>query len=287
MNAAQNNFSYISVLITNDYVDGILVLYHSLKSTKPNYPFLLLISDTISTASRDLLTKHGIEYKPLRSTIANPTNIESSNRWKYTYSKLDIFGQTEFKKIVYLDADMLILRNIDELFEKPHMSAVNAGGMIPELSHWDHLNSGLMVIEPSSDLYSDMIEKVGKIEKVERGGDQDFLQAYYPEWVKQKELHLDHQYNIFNCHLDEYRKLGYVIKGKGKPVKVIHYIGGVKPWEFNMKKYTGSVPQIKRCLKKIIRFFAPVTFEDELLLDSVIIWIETYKKHKIASKYCS
>lgn len=267
------------MLSTDSYLDGIMVLYHSLMRTGTDYPFLLLISDSVSEESRKVLSNCGIEYKLMQCTIENPTAIAKDDHWAFTYSKLDIFSQTQYDKIVFLDADMLIVKNIDELFDKPHMSAVNAGGMLPEYRHWTGLNSGLMVIEPSCELYRDMLGKVGKIENVEKGGDQDFLQAYYPDWDGCQELHLDHGYNMFHCHLDRYRQFGYAIKGGRRPVKVIHYIGSEKPWNLDKKNFIGILPYAKRKLKKLISFCSKKPFKDELLLDSLGIWHHLFEEN--------
>jgi len=284
--AVEQRRAYVSVLSTDSYLNGVLVLHHSLMSTGTFYPFLLLISDAVSAASRQILSSHGINFKLMQRTIENPTATSKDDHWAFTYSKLDIFNQTQFDKIVFLDADMLIVENIDELFEKQHMSAVNAGGMLAEYAHWTGLNSGLMVIEPSRELYRDMIGKVGKIEQVERGGDQDFLQAYYPDWVDRPELHLDHGYNMFHCHLDRYRHLGYAVRGGAKPVKVIHYIGGEKPWNMDAAKFVGIVPSLKKEVKKIISICSSGRFHDEQLIDSVGLWHRMFSKASLSRTGC-
>jgi len=39
------------------------------------------------------------------------------------YTKLSIWTLTEYSKIVYVDSDMIALQNVDELFERPSLSA--------------------------------------------------------------------------------------------------------------------------------------------------------------------
>lgn len=245
-------YSYISIISTDSYLDGLLVLNSSLMKTNPSFPFLALLTQNISQKTINTLREHSIPYKILTKDIYNPTNINRDHRWFLTYCKLHIFNQTEFTKIVFLDADMLILKNIDELFDKPHMSATNAGSMLPRKSSWTHINSGLMVIEPSSKLYLDMISKVGKIEILESGGtndrphagsDQDFLNAYYPDWPNKKELHLDHKYNILHYYSDEYHKLfGYSFSGTDHPeyASITDIIGVAMN---NTREHTFSSPQ--------------------------------------------
>ncbi|MFA6295134.1 MAG: glycosyltransferase [Candidatus Paceibacterota bacterium] len=237
----KENYSFVSIITTDDYLPGLLVLYRSLIATNTRYSFLVLLTEDISTDTISILERQHIPYKIVKTKINNPTDIDHGHRWFPTYSKLNVFDQTQYNKIVYLDADMLILRNIDELFKYSHMSATNAGSMLPKKQDRRHLNlnSGLIVIQPSQLLFNDMISKIGKIEGLESGGgdrpihgsDQDFINAYFPEWPDRKELHLDHKYNIFHYHLDEYNKLfGYTIEDGPKPISIVHYASYLKPW---------------------------------------------------------
>lgn len=243
-----SRYTFLSVLTSDDYLPGLLVLAYSLQKTGTAYPLLVLLTPTISLETLSTLDSYGITYKKLDYDFNNPTNVSKEHRWFSTYSKIFAFGQTDYKKVVYLDVDMLVLRNIDELFTYRHLSATNAGGALPRKKHWSHMNSGLMVIEPSQELFEDMVTKIGKIETVEAGGtmlkpqygsDQDFINAYFPDWPNQKELHLDHKYNIFHYHLDEYNQLfGYTIEDSDKPISIIHYASYSKPWDINDKEVT-------------------------------------------------
>ncbi len=241
MNIEQNK-AFISILATDYYLPGLLVLDSSLKSVCSRYPLHVLLTPTISKGTIDILNMNSISHSTITQKINNPTDLPVDHRWFSTYSKLAIFDQVNYKKIVYLDADMLVLLNVDDLFMCPHMSATNAGGMLPQKTHRRHknLNSGLIVIEPSHTLFTDMMSKIGKIEELKthvdnsmpiHGSDQDFINAYYPEWPDQTDLRLDHKYNMFHYHLDEYNKLfGYTIEDGPKPISIIHYASYLKPW---------------------------------------------------------
>ena len=56
-----------------------------------------------------------------------------------TFTKLALWSQTQFRRIVYLDADMMVLKNLDGLFDidlpKSSVAAV------PELGFPDTFNS--------------------------------------------------------------------------------------------------------------------------------------------------
>lgn len=74
--------------------------------------------------------------------------------WRFRYSKLLMWNMVQYRKIVYLDSDLLVLDSIDSLFEKPQLSAV------PDTVPPDKFNSGLMVVEPNRATFRDMIKKV-------------------------------------------------------------------------------------------------------------------------------
>jgi hypothetical protein len=44
----KNKYSFISILSTDDYLAGLIVLFSSLKKTKSKYPFIVLLTSNIS-----------------------------------------------------------------------------------------------------------------------------------------------------------------------------------------------------------------------------------------------
>jgi len=271
--AKNNKYSYVSVLTTDDYLPGLIVLNDSLLKTKPVYGFLVLVSPNVSKQTLEKLKRLKIEYKVLEKDIHNPTDVNQDHRWFPTYSKLCIFDQTQFDKIVYLDVDMLVLKNIDELFDCPHMSGTNSPSMLSKKYHWTHLNTGIFVVEPSSELFEDMLTKIGKIENLESkgtlerplcGSDQDFINAYYPDWFSNEKLHLDHTYNIFHYYLDEYNKeCGYGFDEKELEIKNIHYASYIKPWTISKD----SLENLRNDPNK------------ELEYKAINMWLDIYKKY--------
>ncbi len=269
---ASERFSFVSIITSNNFLEGVLVLHHSLKKTNSKHPFLLLITPNISDEVLKVLSKHGIQYTTIQN-IENPTQIDEKHRWFPTYAKLNIFGLTQFDKLVYVDADMVIVRNIDELFERPHMSAVNNRVILPERDRYNSLNSGLLIVEPSLELFQDMLSQVGTIEKTQTGGDQDFLQAYYPNWPNQKNLHLDHGYNMFYYELDSYSQLfGYSFNSDRYVLRVIHYAGDKKPWHMYKERYG-----VKLLVKSLLRKLTPIKISHELQDQSVKLWFRYYR----------
>ena len=220
---------YATLLSSDSFLEGVLMLNWSLKKTKAKYPLFVLCSDTVSTHILELLKRHNLMYQVLDSHISiDETYINTDGghkHWNYTFDKLYMWSLTQFDKIVYLDSDMQVIRNIDFLFQKPHMSAVRA-------DEWnepglDKLNSGLMVIEPNMKEFvglKDMVES--QVVKLKNMGDQDIIRAYYADWGKHPELTLAPGLNVLYSEITH----GIIKEKNVSPVFVIHYIGQRKPW---------------------------------------------------------
>ena len=84
--------------------------------------------------------------------ISSPHLISRSPSSRY--SKLLMWKMVHYTKLVYLDSDLLILRSIDDLFERPQLAAC------PDTLPPDKFNSGLMVVEPNKAMFQDMLGKV-------------------------------------------------------------------------------------------------------------------------------
>jgi len=76
-------------------------------------------------------------------------NAPLAATWKNCWTKFKIFDLIEYDKIVFLDADIMVLKNLDHLFELPHMTAALDGEYFNLWEGWPHFNSGCLVIEPN------------------------------------------------------------------------------------------------------------------------------------------
>lgn len=188
------------------------------------------------------------------ATSCSKTNQDSLNKshWNYTFDKLFVWGLTQFEKIVFLDCDLLIIRNIDHLFQNETFSAVLADSSYPGNGYWRE-NSGVMVLVPDKEIEKKMLQSIAVVaEDFQRHnkavGDQDVIQYVLPRLDNFKVKHLDEGYNIFAEHLAYYRKhLGYSLKpGLERSISVVHFVGKCKPWmKKSLKEY---VRLAKMCL---------------------------------------
>ena len=249
--------AYVTLLSNRAYLKGVLVLYRSLKAVQAQYPLYCVLSVSVEDNVQKELEQEGICCIRLAHAAVdgniNPEGLGFSH-WNFTFDKLLIWGLTQFEKIVFLDSDMLIVRNIDELFECEPFSAVCADSSYPGNEGWaGGLNSGLMVIEPNIETEKQLLQCVKPVveesqEQKRLVGDQDVVKYFISDFGQRVSLHLDEGYNIFADHLTYYiRHLGYSLSNKtGKPIYVVHFIGKAKPW---MKKTLRQyVWLLKMCL---------------------------------------
>lgn len=108
-----------TTLITNtSYLPGLLLLDHSLKSVNSAYPLIALYTDTFPAAGHAALDARGIPKKHITYLTPSVTKDYSNDpRFYDCWSKLAPFSLTEFERVVQLDSDMFVLRNMDELME--------------------------------------------------------------------------------------------------------------------------------------------------------------------------
>lgn len=234
--------AYITLLSSETYLEGVLVLNRALKAVEAMFPLYCVLSESINVSVQKELEMEGVPCIRLTRSSVDAVNQDGDffSHWSYTFDKLQIWGLTQFEKIVFLDSDMLILRNIDELFNSKPFSAVPAGYSFFLREDWFNLNSGLMVVEPNVMVQQSLLDLAPIVikdfrDKGETVGDQDVIKRYCVGWNKQTELHLDEGYNLFADYLTYYiKEWGYSWSGEnGKPISVVHFIGKKKPW---MKK---------------------------------------------------
>ncbi|KAL4923780.1 nucleotide-diphospho-sugar transferase [Aspergillus undulatus] len=106
--------------------------------------------------------------------------------WNKSISKLLAFAETEFKRVIHLDSDILVLKNMDELFFLPSapVAMPRAYWLLPEQKA---LSSLLLVIEPSYRRFKTLLDAaLGKSETSDDDNksprikyDMDILNEYY------------------------------------------------------------------------------------------------------------
>jgi len=227
-------------LVTNDtYALGALVLAHSLRQTNTRAQLVVLTTPGVTDHMIKTLSSNFDVVQNIDLINSNDTEIlEAMKRPELgvTLSKIHCWKLTQYKKCVFLDADILVLQNIDELFEKEELSAV------PDIGWPDLFNSGVFVYQPSEETFRGLL-KLAKESGSFDGGDQGLLNTYFSDWrTKDVSRILSFIYNMSSVavysYIPAYRQFG-------KNVKVVHFLGALKPWFYGYSTSTGQVSQPK------------------------------------------
>ncbi|KAL4905857.1 hypothetical protein BDW74DRAFT_177556 [Aspergillus multicolor] len=108
-----------TTLITNTaYLPGLLTLEFSRRRTNSAYPLVALYTDTLPESGHAALDARGISKEHVPYLLPSiHKNYSSDTRFYDCWSKLTPFSLVEFERVVQLDCDMLVVRNMDELME--------------------------------------------------------------------------------------------------------------------------------------------------------------------------
>lgn len=119
---SQKREAYVTVLHSSEsYVCGAITLAQSLIQTRTRRDLILLLDTSISEPSRVALRRSGWTLRSIER-IRNP-RAEKNSYNEYNYSKFRLWQLTDYDKVIFIDADIIVLRNMDILFHFPQMSA--------------------------------------------------------------------------------------------------------------------------------------------------------------------
>jgi alpha-N-acetylglucosamine transferase len=134
------------------------------------------------------------------------------------FAKLRLWEMAEYERIVFIDADAIVVRNIDRLFGYPEFSA--APNVYESLADFHRLNSGVFVAAPSQATFDAMMARLDAPDAYWPRTDQTFLQAFFPDW---------HGLPVFD-NLLQYVWFNMPELWDWASVRVIHF-QYEKPWE--------------------------------------------------------
>ncbi|KAL3617653.1 UDP-glucuronate:xylan alpha-glucuronosyltransferase 1 [Castilleja foliolosa] len=200
------------------YVCGAIAAAQSIRMSGSTRDLIILVDDSISNHDRTGLESAGWQVRTIQR-IRNPKAEKGSyNEWNY--SKFRLWQLTDYDKIIFIDSDLLILKNIDFLFRMPEISATGNDGPL--------FNSGVMVIEPSNCTFHLLMDHVNEIESY-NGGDQGYLNEIFTWWHRIPK-HINFLKHFWVGDDEIVRRKKTDLFGADPPVLyVIHYLGS-KPW---------------------------------------------------------
>ena len=196
-----------ATLVTNEeYGRGALALVRSLRWTGTTAPLVVLA--TAEAEHLDELEREGCRIVPVsqprvsdafrkrhsREALHRAAPFNKGNKPAFhdpvdNFCKLELWKLTDYEKIVFLDADSLVVKPIDMLFGFPEFSG--APNVYETLADFHRLNSGVFVAEPSLATYESLVERLDRAGRL--------LAAHRPDVpgddvsrLAQAPLHLQH-----------------------------------------------------------------------------------------------
>lgn len=219
--------SFVTLATNTNYVLGALTLAHSLRSVNTTRTLTVLVTQEVCQPLLEQL-KTVFDRVELVDALnsGDQVNLELLKRPELgvTFTKLHCWRLVEFKKCVFLDADCLVLKNVDELFDREEFSAVTDIG-------WpDCFNSGVFVFRPSLHTYASLLNFAVQIGSFD-GGDQGLLNSYFSDWSSaDASKRLSFVYNMTTNVSYSYAPAFQNFRDK---VKIVHFIGAQKPWYYS------------------------------------------------------
>jgi len=217
--------SYVTLLCNGEgYAVGVEVLGKSLEASGSKVPRLVLVTNDVGAGARGRLEKLGWRIQEIAPMEGLAVDKLLFPRFANVIAKLRVWECVEFDRVVFLDADTLVLQNIDSLFERTGFAAA------PDFFMPDRFNSGVMVLEPSRETFAKMVAALPGPASYD-GGDQGFLNTFFADWYA---MPVEHRLpvgmnmpNFIYQFLRGHPVLKSTLEGEAK---VLHYLVQ-KPWQ--------------------------------------------------------
>ena len=206
----------------------------SQRSKTSHHPFVVFVGDFVSSQQRALLWGAGALVRELAPLPWNPVDTGVLDRWRDLFAKLNMWNETEFSRILFLDADAFPVAPIDDMFElKKEWHCIEtkmqlddflpdgepvcepyifAGVPADPYSIFDaNINVGSMVFTPNSKQHQRLLQNYLKFDKYDvKMAEQAFLNwqfginSAYPPGM------LEREYGAFFPNEEEQKKLKVV-----------------------------------------------------------------------------
>lgn len=137
-----------------------------------------LVEIDLLPTSDDFNTRHA------RKTLHGAAPFTKGTKPSF-HTPLDNFGklrlwQLDYDRVVFLDADTLMLRSCDRLFDYPEFCA--APNVYESVADFHRMNSGVFTARPDPATFDAMLARLDQPGLFWRRTDQTFLQDFFPDW---------------------------------------------------------------------------------------------------------
>ncbi|KAL5488296.1 hypothetical protein ACEPAI_6404 [Sanghuangporus weigelae] len=182
----QDERAVVSTLYSESFTSAVLTLGRSLRNAKiAARRILLYLPERLSSQTLCQLSEIGWELRPIER-IPPPNGGKGVHlRFRDQYSKLRVWSLDSIgiKSVIYLDGDMLVRQNFDELWSLPFEFAAVPDVYGDSRGFALSFNAGMMLLRTSSNIFSDMLNKIDTAEYRRLDAEQGFLNSYFASQV--------------------------------------------------------------------------------------------------------
>ncbi|WP_298961926.1 glycosyltransferase [uncultured Roseibium sp.] len=191
--------AYVTLVTNQDYILGAGALLRSLRRTGTEADLVVLHTPGVDEADlaelenfkprlgrcERLATSAAFNERHERGRLHKAAPFSKGGKPQFhtpldNFVKLRLWQLRDYEKIVFIDADALVLKNCDKLFEYPEFCA--APNVYESLADFHRLNSGVFTATPSAATFSAMAAALDRPDVFWRRTDQTFLESYFPDW---------------------------------------------------------------------------------------------------------
>ena len=178
-------FAYVTLVNNARYVELCAVLAASLRASGADNPLLVLaLPEALrpDTGVDALRRMEGVIVIPIRPLPITPNIKLDQPHWLFAFAKLRIWQLTEYSRLVYIDGDSLVLRNLDYLFtllplRSDKVAAARDVHACNQTRAVLHMMSSLMVLRPSQAVFDGLLAMMPRSRW--NNGDQQLIRAYF------------------------------------------------------------------------------------------------------------
>jgi alpha-N-acetylglucosamine transferase len=191
--------AYVTLVTNADYATGAAALIRSVRATGTAADVVVLHTGGVGAAdvarlaalgarmvATDLLpTSAAFNLAHARDRLHAAAPFTKGGKPPFhtpldNFAKLRLWQLTEYDRVVFLDADTLMVRNCDKLFGYPEFCA--APNVYESLADFHRMNAGVFVARPSDATFAAMLAALDRPGVFWRRTDQTFLESYFPDW---------------------------------------------------------------------------------------------------------
>lgn len=247
---ALSDRAYVTLVTNADYATGARALLRSIARTGTEADCVVLHTPAVAEDDRASLTALGarlVETDLLPTSDAFNAAHSRKNQHEAApftkgekpafhtpldnFAKLRLWQLTEYRSVVFLDADTLMLANCDRLFDYPEFCA--APNVYESVGDFHRLNSGVFTARPSEATFAAMLAALDVPGAFWRRTDQTFLEHFFPDW---------HGLPVF-CNMLQYVWFNLPELWDWQAIKVLHF-QYEKPWQEPHPKAAELAPLI-------------------------------------------